>query len=83
MLPPRWSTRQAVFPEKVSISHSYSLGKMSTQWYKIIEKQVMTPLTEQRTQTAAMRVPVASQASPIRYPFFLSVSHHCNSYSRL
>ena len=29
----------------------------------------MTPLTEQRTQTGAVRVPVASQASPIRYPF--------------
>lgn len=40
----------------------------------------MTPLPEQGAQAAAVRVPVASQASPIRYPFF---SHHCNSYSRL
>ena len=43
----------------------------------------MTPLPEQGAKAAAVRVPVASLTSPIRYPFFLSVSHHCNSYSRL
>ena len=80
---PRRSTRQAVFPEKVSISYCDSLGKMSTQGYNIHEEQIMMPLPEQGAQAAAVRVPVASQASPIRYPFFLSVSHHCDSYSRL
>ena len=41
----------------------------------------MTPLPEQGAQAAAVRVPVASQASPIRYPFSLIIVTPTAAYS--